>query len=86
MPGKKIWQKETFLIIILIGICLVLFFFRLGAGPLGGHDESKHASTSKDMVLSGDWVTPRYNGENFYDKTPLYNWLAAISFLFFWLF
>ena len=83
MPGKKIWQKETFLIIILIGICLVLFFFRLGAGPLGGGDESKHASTSKDMVLSGDWVTPRYNGENFYDKTPLYNWLAAISFLLF---
>ena len=83
MPEKKIWQKETFLILILIGICLILFFFRLGAGPLGGIDESKHASTSKDMVLSGDWVTPRYNGQNFYDKTPLYNWLAAISFLLF---
>jgi 4-amino-4-deoxy-L-arabinose transferase-like glycosyltransferase len=62
---------------------LTLFFFRLGADPLGGIDESKHASTSKDMVLSGDWVTPRYNGQNFYDKTPLYNWLAAISFLLF---
>jgi len=83
MPEKKIWQKETFLIILLIGICLVLFFFRLGAGPLGGIDESKHASTSKNMVLSGDWVTPQYNGQNFYDKTPLYNWLAAISFLLF---
>jgi 4-amino-4-deoxy-L-arabinose transferase-like glycosyltransferase len=83
MPEKKIWQKETFLILILIGICLILFFFRLGDGPLGDIDEAMHASTSKDMVLSGDWVTPQYNGQNFYDKPPFYNWLAAISFLFF---
>ena len=83
MPEKKIWQKESFLILILIGICLILFFFRLGDGPLGDIDEAMHASTSKDMVLSGDWVTPRYNGENFYDKPPLYNWLVAISFLVF---
>jgi 4-amino-4-deoxy-L-arabinose transferase-like glycosyltransferase len=83
MPEKKIWQKESFLILILIGICLILFFFRLGDGPLGDIDEAMHASTSKDMVLSGDWVTPQYNGQNFYDKPPFYNWLAAISFLFF---
>ena len=83
MPEKKFWQKETFLIIILVGICLTLFFFRLGAGPMGDIDEAMHASTSKDMVLSGDWVTPRYNGENFYDKPPLHNWLVAISFLVF---
>ena len=76
MPEKKIWQKETFLILILIGICLILFFFRLGDGPLGDIDEAMHASTSKDMVLSGDWVTPRYNGENFYDKPPsITGWL-----------
>jgi 4-amino-4-deoxy-L-arabinose transferase-like glycosyltransferase len=42
-----------------------------------------HASTSKDMVLSGDWVTPTLNGKNFYDKPILYNWLAALSFILF---
>jgi 4-amino-4-deoxy-L-arabinose transferase-like glycosyltransferase len=47
--------------------------------PMGDIDEAMHASTSKDMVLSGDWITPQYNGENFYDKPPLYNWLAAIA-------
>jgi hypothetical protein len=40
-----------------------------------------HAATSKDMVLTGDWVTPQVNGESFYDKPILYNWLAAIAFL-----
>jgi len=83
MPGKKIWEKEAFLIFILIGTCLILYFFGLGAGPMGDIDEAMHASTSKDMVLSGDWITPRYNNENFYDKPPLHNWLVAIAFLVF---
>ncbi|MEJ2283744.1 MAG: glycosyltransferase family 39 protein, partial [Desulfobacterales bacterium] len=80
MPEKPFWKKDPFLVSVLIGICLLLYFFRLGAMPLGDIDEAMHASTSKDMVLSGDWVTPQYNGENFYDKPPLYNWLAAIAF------
>ena len=42
-----------------------------------------HASTSKDMVLSGDWITPTFNGENFYDKPILHNWLVSLSFLIF---
>jgi 4-amino-4-deoxy-L-arabinose transferase-like glycosyltransferase len=83
MPDKPFWKKETLFVITLIVTCLILFFFGLGAVPIQDIDEAMHAATSKDMVLSGDWVTPRYNGENFYDKTPLYNWLAAISFLLF---
>jgi len=42
-----------------------------------------HAVTSKEMVLSGDWITTTFNGENFYDKPILYNWIAAIAFLIF---
>ena len=83
MPEKPFWEKETFYVIILIGTGLLLYFFRLEAMPIGDSDEGKHASTSKDMVISGDWITPKYNGENFYDKPPLYNWLAAISFKLF---
>ncbi len=70
-------------ILILCTLCLVLFFFWLGVRPLWDVDEGMHAATSKDMVLTGDWVTPKVNGENFYDKTPLYNWFAAAAFLVF---
>ncbi len=80
---KKLFKKnEHSYVIILIGVCLLLFFFRLGYKPLGDTDEAMHAVTSKDMVLSGDWITPKFNGEKFFDKTPLYNWLAAIAFIF----
>jgi len=76
-------RNEIALVTILLLLCLTLLFFRLGARPLWNIDEGKHASTSKDMVLSGDWVTPTLNGKNFYDKPILYNWLAALSFILF---
>ena len=83
MAEKKNLLKESAFIATLIGVCLVLFFFGLGERALWDVDEGEHAAISKDMVLSGDWVTPRYNGEKYYDKPPLYNWLVAVSFLIF---
>jgi 4-amino-4-deoxy-L-arabinose transferase-like glycosyltransferase len=65
------------LLALLIG---VLLFYRLGSRPLWDLDEGMHAATSKTMVTSGDWVVPMHNGEPFYDKPALYNWLVAISF------
>jgi 4-amino-4-deoxy-L-arabinose transferase-like glycosyltransferase len=58
-------------------------FYRLGARPLWDVDEGMHAVTSKEMVLSGDWITTTFNGKNFYDKPVLYNWFVAIDFLVF---
>ena len=81
--NEKIWEKEIVLILGLVFLCLLLFFFQLGARPIWDIDEGMHASTSKDMVLSGDWVTPTFNGENFYDKPILHNWFVALSFLVF---
>ena len=83
MSDNKQPPKESILIFTLIAICLILFFFNLGDRALWDIDEGMHAATSKDMVLTGDWLTPQYNGEKFYDKPPLHNWLVAISFLIF---
>ncbi len=79
--GQETKKREYLYILALCALCAVLFFFRLGDRPLWDVDEGMHASTSKDMVLTGDWVTPQVNGENFYDKTPLFNWFVAISFV-----
>jgi 4-amino-4-deoxy-L-arabinose transferase-like glycosyltransferase len=77
---SEIWQNEKALALILLVVCLTLFFFRLGSIPLFDRDEGLHAVTSKEMVVSGDWVTTKFNGENFYDKPVLFNWLVALSF------
>ena len=80
---RQYGKKDYYAILALCLLCLVVFFYQLGSHPLWDVDEGLHASTSKDMVLSGDWVTTRVNGQNFYDKTVLYNWFAAVSFLIF---
>lgn len=80
---ERIWKAEFLFILILLLLSFTLFFFHLGARPLWDVDEGMHAATSKEMVLSGDWITPQLNGENFYDKPVLFTWLAAISFLVF---
>jgi 4-amino-4-deoxy-L-arabinose transferase-like glycosyltransferase len=69
--------NEKALLTLLVALCLVLFFFRLGERPLWDIDEGMHAATSKTMVLTGDWITPKHNGNNFYDKPALYNWFVA---------
>ncbi|UCD81310.1 MAG: glycosyltransferase family 39 protein [Desulfobacterales bacterium] len=81
MSPQIIRKNETFQVLLLIALCLALFFFRLGARPIWDIDEGKHAATSKEMVLSGDWITPTFNGEPFYDKPVLHNWLGALAFL-----
>ena len=80
---RKSRQRDILFLSALLILCLILFFFLLGNRPLWDVDEGMHAATSKDMILSGDWITPQFNGKNFYDKPVLFNWLAAISFLLF---
>jgi 4-amino-4-deoxy-L-arabinose transferase-like glycosyltransferase len=81
MFPQKILKNEAVLFLILIALCLTLFFFRLGSRPLWDIDEGMHAVTSKEMILSGDWITPSFNGEPFYDKPVFHNWLVALAFL-----
>src|SRR5882757_10020867 len=38
------------------------------------------AQISRNMLTSGDWVTPRLNGVVFFEKPPFYYWPMAISY------
>lgn len=74
-------RREFLRLVVLVSLCLFLFFFGLGRRALWDVDEGMHAATAKDMVLSGDWVTPTFNGEPFFDKPILFTWLISISFV-----
>ena len=67
----------------LIALCGALFFSFLGLRDIWDIDEGMHAAIAQTMLLSGDWVTPVFNGEPFFDKPALFNWLNAISFSLF---
>ena len=45
--------------------------------------ESNYALTAKEMVLSGDWISPQIYGRFWYDKPIFYYWELALSFTLF---
>lgn len=55
--------------------------------PLTDPTEGRYAQIAREMVVSGDWVTPRLwiNGEHvpFLGKPPLFFWTAASSITIF---
>jgi 4-amino-4-deoxy-L-arabinose transferase-like glycosyltransferase len=57
------------------------FFAALGRGPISDSDEAFYAEASREMVESGDWLTPFYNYEPRFQKPVLYYWLTAATFL-----
>lgn len=59
---------------------LLLYFFGLGSIGLTGPDEPRYAQVTREMLRSGDYVTPRLLGVPWLEKPPLYYWLAAASF------
>jgi len=66
-----------------IGIFLMLYILPLGWRPLAVPDETRYAEIPREMIASGDWVTPRLNGVRYFEKPVLGYWLNAVSILVF---
>jgi 4-amino-4-deoxy-L-arabinose transferase-like glycosyltransferase len=76
-PGAPPRPGAALHVLALTGICLVLLFVRLGSRALWDSDEGMHAAVALEMLRSGDWVTPRWNGEVWLDKPALY--IASVA-------
>jgi len=68
-------------IVGLIGICLLTFFVGLGSPAIADSDEAFYAESAREMVESGDWLTPHFNYVYRFEKPILYYWLAAFAYL-----
>jgi len=61
----------------------LLLSVNLWAGSLENHGYLRYAEIAREMIRSGEWVIPRYNGEIFLNKPPLLFWLIALpSYLY----
>ena len=68
------WRRDLLLLTLLFG---ALYFFLLGRHPLANPDEGRYAEIPREMIASGDYVTPRLNGVNYFEKPPLMYWAVA---------
>jgi 4-amino-4-deoxy-L-arabinose transferase-like glycosyltransferase len=66
--------------LLVAAVFYVCFFSHLDALGLVGPDEPRYAAVARAMAESGDWVTPRLNGQPWFEKPALYYWGAAVAF------
>ena len=74
------WGRD----LILLALAVTAFYgFRLGSYPLDNPDDGRNAEIAREMGASGDWVTPRLDGVNYFEKPPLVYWAVAGSLALF---
>jgi 4-amino-4-deoxy-L-arabinose transferase-like glycosyltransferase len=67
---------DLLLLTLLIGGVYLLL---LGHRPLAVPSEARYAEIPREMVATGDWLTPRLNGVKYFEKPPLFYWLVAAA-------
>ncbi len=66
---------------VAFGACLVfvVLFWRLGAPTFWDPDEAVYAEASREMIATGDYWAPHYNGQPFFDKPALFYQMQATA-------
>lgn len=73
-------QPRLSILLVLIAVTAALWFGTLGARKLTAPDEGRYAEIAREMAVSGDWVTPRYNSLKYFEKPPLQYWATALAY------
>ncbi|MDD4721639.1 MAG: glycosyltransferase family 39 protein [Acidaminococcaceae bacterium] len=74
-------SKKSWLIFWAAAIFLV--FFLNSSLLITDSVESNYSLTAKEMVLSGNWISPQIYGRFWYDKPIFVYWMIALGFKFF---
>lgn len=70
--------------IAMVAIAILLVWFgTLDARHLLRPDEGRYAEISREMFMSGDWVTIRYNDLKYFEKPPFHLWVTSIAYTLF---
>jgi len=69
------WGRDLVLLALIFGAILA---WKLGSAPLANPDEGRYAEVPREMLSTGDWVTPRLNGVPYFEKPPLVYWAVAV--------
>ncbi|MBN3036188.1 MAG: glycosyltransferase family 39 protein [Bacteroidales bacterium] len=78
---RYIGKENSFFHIVALVLFFPAFLINLGLLPLNfPTDEPRRALVALEMILSENYLTPTLNGEFYYNKPPLYNWIIILSY------
>jgi len=78
----SIFVSHKFHFLAVTGFAALLLFWNLGRGDLSGYDDALYAHEGKQLLISGDWSTIRFNGWVNPEYPPLFMWMEAVSMRF----
>ena len=78
------WRKKTesahwMAILWLLLVGFLVFFWNLGKNGLLDETEPLFVEASRQMTVTGNWITPYFNGVTRFDKPPLIYWFQALA-------
>ncbi len=76
MRGSDV-KKAVGLLIFIFVLYFPAFLINLGLSPFI-LDEATRANVSMEMIFRGNFIVPTINGEFYYNKPPLFNWVLIL--------
>jgi 4-amino-4-deoxy-L-arabinose transferase len=70
-------------ILLLLSFFLLAYILPLGVRDLVVPDETRYGEIPREMIASGEWISPHLNGLRYFEKPVLGYWVHAGSLLLF---
>jgi len=74
------WSNRAWAFLAVSAVWAAIYLPRLGDCPLRG-EEPTRCYPAAVMIETGRWLVPSVDGQDFFNKPPIVNWLVAASYL-----
>lgn len=78
--GQSATTQNTARLALCFIVWVALWFALPGHRDLIDPDESRYAEIPREMLATGDWITPRLNDLAYFEKPPLQYWATALIY------
>jgi 4-amino-4-deoxy-L-arabinose transferase-like glycosyltransferase len=72
-------SRAAWLAVVWLLAALGLYLLGNGQNSLWDRDEPRFAGAAREMIATGNWIVPRFNASNRYDKPVLIYWCMAAA-------
>lgn len=80
---SSLLSKKQLLILAVLAAILAMYFIPLGSHALIEPDEGRYSEIPREMIESGNFITPKLNYVKYFEKPVLLYWMNAASFKLF---